>query len=142
MTAMRTTTRTRGQRFDIDCERFRAQLLHFMRSYGWNANTLGQAVIGHPSRVYRYLDGRTNPTMVEIIDPATKLSVNLNLTIAQTENISTNGLLALGLEELAEEAGSFEQAREFIGVASRSLRGAPAGWARTEIEAGPSVANG
>ena len=60
---MRTTMRTRGQRFDIDCERFRAQLLHFMRSYGWNANTLGQAVIGHPSRVYRYLDGRTNPTI-------------------------------------------------------------------------------
>ena len=46
--------RTRGQRFDIDCERFRAQLLHLMRVYGWNANTLGQAVIGHPSRVYRY----------------------------------------------------------------------------------------
>ena len=63
MTAMRTTTRTRGQRFEIDCERFRAQLLHFMRVYGWNANTLGQAVIGHPSRVYRYLDGRTNPTI-------------------------------------------------------------------------------
>ena len=34
-----------------------------MRVYGSNANTLGQAVIGHPSRVYRYLDGRTNPTI-------------------------------------------------------------------------------
>ena len=92
----------------------------------------------------RTLDGRPvlMSSLFQVTDTATKLSVNLNLALAQAGNIPTNGLLALGLAELAEEAGAFEEAQRFIDVASRSLEGAADARLRTEIEANLDVASG
>ena len=51
------------QQFSPDCERFRAQLQHFIYVYGFSAARLGVALTHDPTRVYYYLDGRRLPTL-------------------------------------------------------------------------------
>ena len=98
---------------------------------------------GHLYEIHT-LDGRPvlMSNLLQVIDPATKLSVNLPLALAQTGNIPTNGFLALGLAELSEEAGAFEEAQRYIDVASRSLEGTPDPRIRAEIEGNLYVASG
>ncbi len=98
---------------------------------------------GHLYEIHT-LDGRPvlMSSLFQVIDPATKLSVNLPLALAQAGNIPTNGFLALGLAQLAEEAGAFEEAQRYIDVASRSLEGAPDPQLRTKIEGDLYVAKG
>ncbi len=98
---------------------------------------------GHLYEIHT-LDGRPvlMSSLFQVIDPATKLSVNLPLALAQAGNIPTNGVLALGLAELSEEAGAFEEAQRYIDVASRSLEGAPDPHLRTKIEGDLYVARG
>jgi CHAT domain-containing protein len=90
---------------------------------------------GHTYEIHT-LDGRPvlDSNLVELIDPATKLNVTLNLALTQARAVPTNGLLALGLAELAEEAGSFDQAQRLIDVAERCLQNSPNTMLRTDIE--------
>ena len=45
----------------VDHERFRAQLQHFIYSYGWSAYDLGLHLAHDPMRAYGYLKGRKLP---------------------------------------------------------------------------------
>jgi len=49
-------------RFDDDCERFRAQLAHFIYFYGFSARRLGEHLAHDPMRACGYLKGRKLPT--------------------------------------------------------------------------------
>ena len=49
-------------RFDADCERFRAQLQHFIYVYGLSARRLGEHLAHDPTRAYGYLNGTKLPT--------------------------------------------------------------------------------
>ncbi len=68
----------------------------------------------------------------QVIDSATKLSIDLNWALLAGK-IPTDGVLAIGLAELSEEAGDFEEAQRYIDVASRSLASVPDPHLRTEI---------
>jgi len=46
----------------VDHERFRAQLQHFIYSYGWSAYDLGLHLAHDPMRAYGYLKGKKLPT--------------------------------------------------------------------------------
>jgi len=46
----------------VDHERFRAQLQHFIYSYGWSAYDLGLHLAHDPMRAYGYLKGTVLPT--------------------------------------------------------------------------------
>jgi len=50
------------QRFSPDHERFRAQLQHFLYSYGWSASGLSVHLTHDPTRAHDYLKGKRLPT--------------------------------------------------------------------------------
>jgi CHAT domain-containing protein len=81
-------------------------------------------------------------SVVEIRDSNTKRSLNLNLALAQASNVPIDGFLAVGLAELAEQAGSSGQAERLIDAAVISVRGTPDPRVRAEIEGGIEAESG
>jgi hypothetical protein len=50
------------QRFSPDHERFKAQLAHFIYSYGWSASGLSVLLTNDPTRAHDYPKGKRLPT--------------------------------------------------------------------------------